>query len=841
MYNIFSNIKTIVSNFILSDKKDYELEIRFGKKNQNKFDPNIGKNLFESIFDLITKHKFYDLKENAFIHDKIYNNYIERKIKKVSKLMFDEKFFIDENDSDVFIQKMSKEKIDEYTTDFLRLSFNKEHNLNSEKYSGDLKFERMKYRVSVLFLDIFRFDFTIVNNKEYIVEIEILLDKITNINDFEKKYKNLNKKLKPIIEILTNDIINNIKPPQPHTMNYSDLFVINSNKYSVTDKADGVRSFLKINNNISNLINPKTNEIIKKCLKCNLKNTLLDGEYVNNRFYAFDLMFYDGKDYRNENLIKRLEILKQNIRKIQVGLIIKAKTFYFGDIFNNSKKIINKIRDDYKIDGLIFTPIEQSYECKELPIFKWKKRHTIDVRVKYNTMENFTYFIYGKKYGYINKWKSEYFERDLKNPNNRIKKMKRLFNNENYRNLKNKNVHFGKYKLPRDSKNFLGEKIFLGKKGKPNEDFDTGRTLNKNIDIILDKYDIIEYEFRNNEWFPLRKRTFDKDEANAKKTIEGVLRAIDENLQINKMIEFKNKYKFDSIGLKYNQVSQDRTFKRDNWRIFHNFVKRDLIKQASNSCNGGAYLDLACGKGGDLHKYINLGYKNILAIDSSSVELYCINGYINRLCKMGFIDKGLYFQKNDIKVTVICGDISKNIRNGDCVNNDEDKQKIENFFKKVKKFDVISIMFAIHYMLENHKKSKNFFNNIISLLKQNGKLIGTYINYDIEEDLIFKNHEIPFYKIKNKKNKIEISNSVWGWNKSIVEPIINDFIINQYFKDFNLISVYNNSFEDLYDIFKMKESIILKEDEKKLGFMNNYFMVIQSPEKNKTIDISTKN
>lgn len=379
---------------------------------------------------------------------------------------------------------------------------------------------------------------------------------------FKEKFENLKTLLLPIIDHYQKDLINNIKPQEPHTMNYSDLFTITSNKYTVTDKADGIRTFLKIKDGKVTLINPKTNHIIRDLGTSELKDTLIDGEYVNNRLFVFDLMFYDGNDFRQFNLTERLNKLKIAVKKLTVGLIIKMKTFYTTDIFQNAKRILNS-QHPYKIDGLIFTPIDQHYIDginQEFPIFKWKKRHTIDVRVKYIRKENFTYFIFGKKYGRINQWSPEFFERDfVRSRDQRTLEMHRLFHeNQEYDDIRQKIIHFGKYKVYNSS---IFRNGFLGKQGKPNEDSSTGRPLNKNMGAILDKFDIIEYEYRDGEWYPLRKRTFDKSEANAIKTIDGVLKVIEENITIDKMIKFENEYNTnETVGQIYNNISQDKSF-----------------------------------------------------------------------------------------------------------------------------------------------------------------------------------------------------------------------------------------------------------------------------------------
>lgn len=844
MESIYSQSSEIINNLLSSniDVEKYELEMRFGLKMYEKFNTNVGRKLFDEIYSLVTNRKFYNIVENAFIRDKIFEGGIERRIKKVNTLMFDKKFYIKDNDVDVTTIKMNKEKINQYTYDYIRLSFNKE-NILEDLNTMNLKLERMKYRVSIMFEDIFRFDFTVVNQKDYSVEIEVLLPELKKIGKecFEEKFKKLTTLLSTIITKYNKNVIDNIKPQEPHTMSYSDLFTITSNKYTVTEKADGVRAFLKIKDKKAILINPKTNQIILDLGPTDLGDSLIDGEYVNNRLYAFDLIFFDGKDFRNSNLLDRLKILDVAISKITVGLIIKMKTFYTTDIFKNAKLILNS-QHPYKIDGLIFTPIDQHYVegiIQELPVFKWKKRHTIDVRVKYVKKDNFTYFIFGKKFGRINRWSQEFFEREyIRTRDTRTQMMHRLFNeNQEYEGLRKNIIHFGKYKVYNSNIFYNG---FLGKPGKPNEDHLTGRVLNRDFDVILDKFDIIEYEYRNGDWYPLRKRTFDKAEANAIKTIDGVLKVIEEDITINKMIKFENEYKTnESIGKIYNNISQDKSFKRDNWRKFHNFVKKETISNGSNNCIGGSYLDLACGKGGDIGKYIHLGYKNILAIDSSHGELYGKNGYIHRLFNFGFENKGNYFEKNDVKITVVWGDISKSIRNGDCGNSKKEKEKLLNFFTQIDKFNCVSIMFAIHYMFgdfvdnkwkANNKKINDFYINVVDMLdERDGKFIGTYLNDSTSGT--FSNHGIPFYKITDNGDTIEINNDVWGWDNKISEPKISKNVLTELSSENGLVEIYNDSFESFYTDFKMKECILLSDDEQKLGYRNNYFIFVISPKK----------
>ena len=149
---------------------------------------------------------------------------------------------------------------------------------------------------------------------------------------------------------------------------------------------------------------------------------------------------------------------------------------------------------------------------------------------------------------------------------------------------------------------------------------------NSNFNRIQNKDDIVEYEFnfQRNRWEAIRLRTNDKKNPNAYKTIESILNAIISYVSLDDIQELEN-LKLENIGALYDQTED--TVKRKNWRKFHNYVKREVLKKASEITDTNYHLELACGKGGDLFKWQTLGYKNILAIDTSSNELYEKNGF----------------------------------------------------------------------------------------------------------------------------------------------------------------------------------------------------------------------
>ncbi len=113
-------------------------------------------------------------------------------------------------------------------------------------------------------------------------------------------------------------------------------------------------------------------------------------------------------------------------------------------------------------------------------------------------------------------------------------------------------------------------------------------------------------------------------------------------------------------------------------------------------------------------------------------------------------------------------------------------------------------------------------------------LFSEFRDEPFNNEEVFRNHGIPFYKISDLGKYIEIRNDVWGFDNVLTEPKIDKDMLSKLFNDNNLISIKNESFVDFYQDFKMKEDILLTIDEQKLGFKNNYFMCILSPQKTNT-------
>lgn len=192
---------------------------------------------------------------------------------------------------------------------------------------------------------------------------------------------------------------------QPETLQKDNLSLFYNEPYSVTQKADGERCFLFINESKdmyfvdSNLKITKTHGKSDKYV-----NVVIDGELlkVDNKihFMAFDLLIFNNIDLRGQqefNLIKRIDILKTILPDVNFvcnSYHLSCKKYIFKNVFLGSEILLdnkfllgndilnNEIQLNVPVDGLIFTPINEAYSQtkKWIKLLKWKPKelNTID-------------------------------------------------------------------------------------------------------------------------------------------------------------------------------------------------------------------------------------------------------------------------------------------------------------------------------------------------------------------------------------------------------------------------------------------------------------------------------
>jgi hypothetical protein len=185
----------------------------------------------------------------------------------------------------------------------------------------------------------------------------------------------------------------------------------------------------------------------------------------------------------------------------------------------------------------------------------------------------------------------------------------------------------------------------------------------------------------------------------------------------------------------YNSITTDKMTQR--MRDFHNlYVKKALIQGVSKKDN--ILIDFACGKAGDLPKWISSDLSFVFGIDISSDN---IENRLNGACA-----RYLNFRKTTKKMPhalFVNGNSALNIRSGTNMFNDKANQITKSVFGSIgvdknlgsavvrqhgkahNGFDVSSCQFAIHYMFENKRTFYNFMRNVSECTKLYGYFIAT--------------------------------------------------------------------------------------------------------------------
>ena len=272
--------------------------------------------------------------------------------------------------------------------------------------------------------------------------------------------------------------------------------------------------------------------------------------------------------------------------------------------------------------------------------------------------------------------------------------------------------------------------------------------------------------------------------------------------------------------------------KTEALKDFHNlYVKKLLIKSVSNQ--GDTLIDYACGRSGDLPKWIAAKLSFVFGIDKSKENLENrLDGACARYLKM---KKTIKFMPG---VLFVNGDSAFNIKNGSALLNDKaiqitksvfgtgssnaekvGKGVVKQFGKAKDGFNVSSCQFALHYFLENADTLQGFVRNLSECTKLGGYFIGTA--YDGK----------TLFKLLNNKAKgesiqiVEDGKKIWEVVKSYSSDTFEDnsssigYRIDVYQESINqLISEYLINFDYLNRVLENYGfKLISREEAKSFG------------------------
>ena len=580
-------------------------------------------------------------------------------------------------------------------------------------------------------------------------------------------------------------------------------------EYTVTEKADGERLLMYINSVGGVYLINNSHQVIDTGMKSpsELYNSLIDGEYIvcNKRkdnssvglYASFDIYYYNGNKITQlpliasegdsqesrYNYLRKTEKLLKGKDEFAIDYIVKEH-LYSKDILGDCKNILTNIIYPYEIDGLIFTPAKlavfSNYANKPEPlteklgwdkVLKWKppEQNSIDFLVKKVgniTIETVNYAEFNLYVGY---------------------------NVSQIENYTMKDVFNYIYKFNQFRDNIKEREKYICRLFKPDYYYEKGIEsslvkIRANKEIRCDNGDkmedetIVEFNYDSSEsnpsmrWKPMRVRD-DKTriyrQGILSKTLNdfgvacniwrSIHNPISQNNIIGNEVIVNN---MDIAELSATDIYYSRTLQNDarlshQMLVFHNHGVKEMLY--SKPVRKGSIVELACGQGGDLNRWIKNEYRFVLGVDLVKNNIYSPNhGAYSRLLR----ERKRFFinMKNNPNVrfpdmVFAVGDCAKSIITGECAINDDpaiDDKESYNVLKMVfskgnknndtqfnriigkglNRFDVCSCMFGIHYFFKNEEMLDGFLLNVYQLLNDGGVFFCTFMDGEkIENDI----------------------------------------------------------------------------------------------------------
>ena len=583
--------------------------------------------------------------------------------------------------------------------------------------------------------------------------------------------------------------------------------------YTVTDKADGERMLLFVAGDNNMYTIDSRLHIRNMNSKHPQKNSLLDGEYIRqskynsdyNTFMIFDVYFINGKDVRNKKLVpERVKLMDDFSSKTSSTFRVKPKKFLFGnDILKLAQKAYEVNKYDYHIDGIIFTPALLSvggyYKNEDsdtdtfggtwMNVLKWKppEENSIDMLVSFESDA----FVPGHGKCKLCKLQVSYkTTSDITvNPYDVLSKVKSA----------------GKAKFV--PKTFASVYLQL-----PTNQRYPRSTKNE----IIYNNTIVEftYDFDKDErfcWIPYRVRE-DKTElfvktrsivgtANSYNTAMSVWRTINNPVTL-KMITGAEDVPITESNQYYSRnVSRTKILSKPMLTFHNKCVKSKLFRLFKNE--KATLIDLACGKGGDLFKWIENKYSFVVGVEINLDNLLNVDdGAYKRLQQLQnkhnldcvFLQKDLSTPWTDTSVMTdtnlislyqtLWGNLSKK--------EVEVKSMLKYHNIMTDKFDVVSCQFAIHYMFENDDTLNTFCDNVNKVIKRGGYFIGTCLDGEKVADVLVQEESIT---------GVHNENVLW----QIKKKYTNENILGR------KISVYLESINAVHDEYLVDMNLLVKK------------------------------
>ena len=612
----------------------------------------------------------------------------------------------------------------------------------------------------------------------------------------------------------------NVRPIELYDL-YQDaegIRPIDNMKLALTEKADGERRLLIINDGgvvlmDNNLVIYKLpllytphNTTPKQSLGDNISSSyyIFDGELIDNgkgslTYLIFDCLWYE-EDIRNYPLLSKSgksrysyimkfingmvpKISKDEHDPMNISIVFKSKNYVeisssIDDQTQSTQYNMDKAIDlvynktyEYELDGLIFTPYDESYPIKETKLVK--NRETIIQTEWKNLM----------KWKPIEQLSNDFLVKEtsktvLYTPQNTTPKQS-LGDS-----ITIKYVEYTLYVRDRDHiVKFIPDKVKFESSTyiKSNE---RGHPITESGEIIYNDA-VIEFIYDTKKekgfrWIPLRYR-YDKtynEQPNNIKTALSNWDLIQNNITIDQ-VKGLSKVDRPYYEIKYNKKYKDILAPMTT---FHNKVKTAILNpptknkpptqdikpptplgdnsRGDNSRGDNItkqlLLDIGSGQGGDLWKWQQ--YREVVGIEPDKDNIKHANDRLDNIKKIR--------KDYNVEITFLHGDAGRVMNNGDAAIEDRNVM-IKALEYKKGKFDVCSCNFVIHYLFESDKKLHTLMYNVAVNLRIGGKFVGACLDGHRLLDLVkddgvdgeiqYKkpNYEYPIWALKLDKDLLE--------------------------------------------------------------------------------------
>jgi mRNA capping enzyme/mRNA capping enzyme, catalytic domain/mRNA capping enzyme, C-terminal domain len=690
--------------------------------------------------------------------------------------------------------------------------------------------------------------------------------------------------------------------------------------YAVTEKADGERHLMFISSSGKlYLINQMLSVIFTGCIskKEAYCFTILDGELILhdcegrfiNMFAVFDIYFLGEQEMktkkaRNKTGVQdcrgfpfleretkekkkqqnRYKLLESFFKKfIPMSIIeedttipmnISLKKFLFPTktktIFKCNKSLLETVFP-YKTDGLIFTSCTDKVDdnCS----LKWKtiEQNTIDFLVEESKEEDeeasskITEFKTGKL---LKKYilKCGYTKSQLQlDPKSFV--LKFYTTGSGYSDLTSteSSSYMNRQFVPTNPYTPNAGICLLPTNGEGECFTEETRELILNKSIVEFRYDL---ETKN--WIPIRLRNDKKEFGNNFNTANSNWKFM--HCPVTKDMLMQDKPLDPLVNDMYYNPVLKSTLKTTNMKLFHNFIKRKLLAFALNK--GKTLIDLACGKAGDLHKWIHNKLDFVLGIDLFQDNIVNVKDG----CYARFLEQCFFYNREtkqlekkvgkQLSCLFVQGDCGKDIKSGEGITLSEDyafieklfdseeeeqeekedhkKKRTKPFFKVPKGlFDVCSCQFALHYFFKNRETLKKFLVNVYNTTKVGGYFVGCCFDgkkvFDIQDEVTEINdsdgNRIFLLQKGYKEKPFAADSDSLGMKISVYQESINS-LVDEYLVNFEYLDSVMELFgffpvqnEELFhghvlfeEIFRDEEAYVMTEEEKRISFLNRLFI-----------------